>query len=185
MTALELSHEMIRAVVRTGDTVVDATAGNGHDTVFLAGLAGPAGRVHAFDVQTAAVEATRARLAAAGLAAEVHACGHEQAGAVLDAAGVKMIRAAMFNLGWLPGGDKTRVTQPGTTLAALEALLPRLEAGGRVTLVLYVGHPGGAEEERAIAQWAAALDPGVWSTWHYQRLNLPLRPRLVMIERTS
>ena len=63
-TPVEWAHELVRSRVHAGAWVVDATAGNGHDTLLLANLAGSAGRVFAFDVQTAALEATRARLSA-------------------------------------------------------------------------------------------------------------------------
>ena len=69
----EMAHTLWRAVMRPGDTVVDATMGNGWDTVALARIladldASPAGdaskpgRVVAFDVQEDALTSTRARV---------------------------------------------------------------------------------------------------------------------------
>jgi len=48
---LQYAQQLLKATVEEGDTVVDATAGNGHDTLFLAQLVGDSGQVYAFDVQ--------------------------------------------------------------------------------------------------------------------------------------
>lgn len=120
---------------------VDATAGNGHDTVFLAELAGRTGHVYAFDVQTAALGATRNRLEAAGLADRVtliHA-GHENlAGLVPECT----VTAILFNLGFLPGIDKKTATHAETTLAALRAAVRLLGEHGVLSVHLYTGHSG-------------------------------------------
>ena len=74
------AHDWISRVVFPGDAVVDATAGNGHDTVFLARLAGPSGQVHAFDVQEEAIRATRERLEKEGLltpSVRLHLASHD------------------------------------------------------------------------------------------------------------
>ena len=55
----QIAHEAIAAVLHDGDTTIDATAGNGHDTLMLARLVGESGRVIAFDVQSDAIIATR------------------------------------------------------------------------------------------------------------------------------
>ncbi len=150
---LGMARALVAGWVRAGDTVVDATVGNGHDTLFLARLAGPGGRVIGYDVQPTALATTRARLAAAGLAAELHLGSHA---AMLDdvPAGVA---AVMFNLGYLPGGDKRVTTRSAETLAALAAALELVRVGGGITLVCYPGHPGGAEEAAAVGAWAAGL----------------------------
>ena len=56
---LDKAHDAVRAVVREGDTTIDATVGNGWDTVFLARLVGPTGRVIGLDVQADALENAR------------------------------------------------------------------------------------------------------------------------------
>jgi predicted methyltransferase len=152
------AHREVAAVLRSGELAVDATAGNGHDTVFLAERVGPAGRVLAFDIQAAAIEATRARLAAAGLA--------ERVGLVLGSHGdlaehvaPGTVAAAMFNLGYFPGGDHGVITRRAETLRALDAALLALRPGGILTVVCYPGHPGGEEESEAVVDWSAALDP--------------------------
>ena len=62
LNSLGLTHAFLADRVRPGDFCIDATAGNGHDTVFLCSLVGETGRVLAFDIQPPAVENTNARL---------------------------------------------------------------------------------------------------------------------------
>ena len=66
----------------------------------------------------------------------------------------------MFNLGYLPGGDKNRTTGISTTLAALEASFMLLTTGGRITILAYTGHPGGQEETEAVKEWVRGLPAG-------------------------
>lgn len=76
---LPFAHQLLRSRLQAGDAALDGTAGNGHDTLLLAECVGETGRVWAFDVQQQALDATRARLAAAGVAERVTliAAGHE------------------------------------------------------------------------------------------------------------
>lgn len=165
-------------VVRPGDRVVDATVGNGHDTLFLAGLVGPAGEVTGFDVQEQALARTRERLEAAGTGARVTllAAGHETMAAHV-APGVA---AVMFNLGWLPGGDHAHTTTLAMTLQALHAAWQLLRAGGLLTVVAYPGHPGGSDELAAAEAWAATLDPAL-ARVRVARVHNTRRPAPVLL----
>ncbi len=165
-----------------GGLAVDATTGNGHDTVFLARLVGESGQVIAFDIQQAALDQTRKRLAAAGLEERVRFVlnSHEHAEAYIQGS----ISAAMFNLGYLPGGDQHLTTLPETTLKALAILLDKLKPGGIVTLVVYTGHAGGYEEKEAVLDFCSRLDQQRYTALHYQMINQAnLPPSLVVIER--
>jgi hypothetical protein len=142
---------------------VDATAGNGHDTVFLAQHVLPGGRVVAFDVQQEAIEATRRQIEngksemgdSQGIT--LHHAGHERMAELLPAEMRGELRAVMFNLGYLPGGEKTLITRVDTTLSALEQALEWLAGDGVLTVVVYPGHQGGREEADAVEHWMAAL----------------------------
>ena len=103
--------------LRPGDVVVDATMGNGHDTLFLSQCISPGGRVFAFDVQASALEETRKRIPQE-MSTLFHA-GHETMAQNIPAELHGRIAAVMFNLGYLPGSDKTCITRTETTLAAL------------------------------------------------------------------
>ena len=164
------AHDWISRVVLPGDTVVDATAGNGHDTVFLARLAGPSGHVHAFDVQEEAIRSTRERLEAAGLftsAIHLHPASHDRLAELVSGP----VKAIVFNLGYLPGGDKKTVTRTGSTLAALEQAAALAAPNGRLSVMCYPGHEGGDTEAEAVEAFLSRLPHHSWRTGKYQLLN--------------
>lgn len=184
MRATEVAHLLVRQSVRAGDWVVDATVGNGHDTALLAELVGPTGRVIGFDIQEAAMAATAERVDNAPQVTLVHA-GHETLAEhmVADGAADGRLAAVMFNLGYLPGAPRTITTGAETTLAGLEQALAQLRLHGLITLVLYPGHLGGAEEADAVRSFAQGL-PQDFAVIHYARINsLRPAPELLAIER--
>lgn len=146
----QLAQDRVAAIVQAGDVVVDATVGNGFDTVFLAERVSPTGTVYGFDVQAAAIQATQKRLEAAGLRnVELLSTSHAEYRQNVDRA----VTAAMFNLGYLPRSDHRIVTQAETTIAALQQIHERLLPGGIITVLAYRGHEGGPEEAAAVEKW--------------------------------
>ena len=149
-----MAQELWQQVVQPGDCVVDATCGRGHDTAWLAQAVGPSGTVHAFDIQPAAIEATRQLVAsslpqeAAGPAVHYHQASHVE---MLQRVGSGCARVVAFNLGYLPGGDQETTTTEGSTLAALQAACFVLQPGGLCTALCYTGHPGGPPAPAAAA----------------------------------
>ena len=63
----------------------------------------------------------------------------------------------MFNLGYQPGGDRSVITRPETSLIALQSALDLIEAGGVLTAVIYPGHQGGRVEAEEILAWARSI----------------------------
>lgn len=155
-----LAHDLLRPIIRPGDQVVDATVGNGHDTGFLAECVGESGRVLGLDVQESAIRVTRSRLDQAGLGGRVELiqAGHERLEHLLPETMWGRLRAAMFNLGYLPGGDHNLITRPETTLTALSVARSHLLPGGLISVMIYRGHAGGDEENRAIEEWLERSD---------------------------
>ena len=155
-------HDTLRDHLVAGDRVIDATMGNGHDTLMLARLVAPNGRVAAFDIQPAAVENTRQRLTDAGLLDSVtlHLVSHDHLLTTLGPDWPGRVAAATFNLGYLPGGDKSLITRARTTVAALDQTLGTLRPGGLLSLMLYRGHPGADDETAAVRQWLTQLPEG-------------------------
>lgn len=184
--ATELAHLVIRQAVQPGDLVIDATVGNGHDTLLLAELVGPSGRVIGFDIQETALEAARERTSGYRQVTLVHA-GHENLAHHLTVPGdaERGLTAVMFNLGYLPGAPKDIVTCADTTLAALEQAVDLVAVRGLVTLVLYPGHPGGEEEATAVREYVARLGDG-FAVTQYARINSARpAPELLVIERLA
>jgi len=165
-----LAQHLLRGAIGAGDLAIDATAGNGHDTQFLAECVGVEGRVLAFDVQAVAIAAARARLAAAGLAQRVEFFQESHA-AMAPRAAPGAVAAVMFNLGYLPGADHRVVTQTAVTLMGLECSVTLLKPGGVLSVVCYPGHPGGEVEAAAVEQWFATRAGRGWRVARYGALG--------------
>ena len=174
---LEMAHDFLAQVITKEDIVVDATMGNGHDTLFLAKLAK---QVYAFDIQEQALEKTSQRLQEAGLTnAELILQGHETVDQF-----VTEVKAAIFNLGYLPSADKSIITQPQTTLDALDKLCHMLVKGGRIAIMIYYGHEGGDIEKDAVMDFVSQLPQQEYTATIYRTLNqINNPPFLVMIEK--
>ena len=156
LSAVTLCHELLAARLRPGGLYVDATCGNGHDTLFLCGLAGENGRVLGLDIQPAAVEATNRRLAAAGFGGVGRAvlCGHENLLMLVEPGTADCV---LFNFGWLPGADHAVHSGTATTLPALRAACTALRPGGVLAAVLYSGSVIGSGEKQAALDFFRSL----------------------------
>lgn len=141
----------LKEALREGAYGVDATVGNGYDTLFLAHEVGPQGHVLGFDVQKVALTNATEMLRFAGLLNRVTLvlASHEELRRYLPPG--QQITVAMFNLGYLPRGDRRIITRPPSTLTALSTVLTHLELAGRVTILSYRGHGGGEEEYLALS----------------------------------
>jgi hypothetical protein len=178
----DLAHLIVGAALTPGDWAIDATVGNGHDTAFLADCVGATGRVFGFDVQAQAIAATQNRLGSWPSVALLHH-SHAEMALHLPPEGLGRIGAVMFNLGYLPGGDKTIITSAETTLSAIRLALGLLRIRGVVTIIVYPGHSGGRAEADAIREYVDQLDTK-FAVSRHMRLGAdrPV-PELLVIER--
>ena len=176
---LHMAHAFLDEILTDQDLAVDGTMGNGHDTLFLAQRAG---KVVAFDIQEQALNTTAEKLEKAGLTnAQLALKGHESLDQFVD-----QCKAAIFNLGYLPSADKSVITLPETTLQAIKKVLDRLVVGGRLAIMIYYGHEGGAVEKDAVLDFVSQLDQTVFTAMLYKPLNqVNTPPFLVMIERIN
>ncbi|MCQ8106391.1 methyltransferase domain-containing protein [Methylomonas sp. SURF-2] len=188
ISLLETAHDLVGACLQGGDAVIDATVGNGHDTAFLAEAVGAGGHVYGFDIQAKALHSTRQRLQQFGLAARVtlFEASHADMLRLIPEPLHGRIKAVMFNLGYLPGADKSLITQTGSTLRAMDAARHLLAAPGIVTVLAYPGHAGGDEETRCLTAWLGQLDSRRFSVETlYSHHHQESAPRLFVIKQTA
>ncbi|MCH2209750.1 MAG: FAD-dependent oxidoreductase [Fuerstiella sp.] len=146
----QVAQNRMASVLSHGDVVIDATVGNGFDTCFLSAHVGPAGHVYGFDIQHQAIQATQKRLNAAQLTnVKLLSYSHAEISRHVTTS----VSGAMFNLGYLPRGDHSIVTQADSTITALKQLQQLLKPGGMITVLAYRGHEGGPEETGAVESW--------------------------------
>lgn len=178
--AMPYSHDLLAEIVVPGDTVVDATVGNGHDTEFLATLVGSSGKVIGFDVQETAIAHTTQRLAEKNLLSQttLYQQGHETLEDILSTN--ETVKAAIFNLGYLPKSDKSIITTGKTTTKALDTLLECLEKAGRIILVVYYGHEGGVAEKEAVLNYVKKIPQEDFNVLSYQFINQKNSPPILI-----
>ena len=155
LNTLGLAHDFLRRQVKPGAVCIDATAGRGRDTALLCRLAGPAGRVLAFDIQADAVRQTRKLLEQEGLTAEVIQDSHAN---MEQYAAPETVDCIVFNFGRLPGGDPHIFTVAESSIAAIDAGIRLLKPGGVLSLSLYYGGANGYDERDAILAHLRTLD---------------------------
>ena len=139
LPALAFARQLIEGRLKNGGRALDGTAGNGRDTLFLAQLAGGSGKVWAFDIQAQALSNTAGLLRENGVEGQVEliAASHADLADYVR----EPLDAAMFNFGYLPGGDKTVTTKADSSVRAMQATAALLAEGGLLTAVVYSGHP--------------------------------------------
>lgn len=159
----DIAHQAWLPFLAPGAWVIDATAGNGLDTEYLARAVAPDGRVFAFDIQADALATTAERLARSGLLDRVtliradHASMRNQ----LPCSSGARMSLICFNLGYLPSGDHHITTRPESTLPALHEALLLLAPQGALSVMVYRGHDGGREEATAVETFMQTL-PAPW-----------------------
>ena len=168
--------------VKEGDLCIDATMGNGNDTLLLSRLCGKKGHVLAFDIQNTALLHTKERLEKenADPNYELFLDSHVNMG---NYAAPETVSCIVFNFGYLPGGDHSLATKADSSIQALTESLNLLKKGGILMLCIYSGGDSGFEERDALLNWLRELNPKAYlviKTEYYNRPNHPPIPVLVI-----
>jgi methylase protein len=164
---IKIAHQLLRQLAKEGDVLVDATMGNGQDTLFLSQLVGESGCVYAFDIQIAALTRTRKLLQHHGAYnVELIHDSHIYFSLYFTSA-----KAFIYNLGYLPGGDKNITTEAENTLFSIQLALQLLETQGLIALVVYPGHKAGHYEANCIKHRLQNLSQQDYQVLHYQFIN--------------
>ena len=175
LNTVGLAHHFIKQYVKDGDFCIDATAGRGHDTVFLCRLVGEQGCVTAFDIQQDALNSTDSLLRESGL--------RDRARLILDShenmeqyVRQETISCITFNFGYLPGGDHSVCTHAETSIPAIQAGLRLLKDGGIMSLCIYYGGDTGFEEKNELLQYLKTIDSRRFTVVTAEFSNRPNNP---------
>ncbi|MDX5476428.1 MAG: 16S rRNA (cytosine(1402)-N(4))-methyltransferase [Bacillaceae bacterium] len=170
---LPYSKKLLQLSLSEGDVAIDATVGNGHDTLFLSQLVGKTGHVYGFDIQKEAINNVHKLLKEKECDHNVTLIldSHSKAINYVEEKHAGTIKGAVFNLGYLPGGDKTIVTVAESTVQAIEQIFNLMASGGLIVIVVYHGHPEGKLEKDHLIQYVSSLDQKLASVLQYRFLN--------------
>ena len=183
---LDLARSYYCDLLEDNDVIIDATCGNGHDTLYLAQTC-PTATIYALDILPIAIELTKAHLQE-NLPQErlknihlVNSC-HSNFPEVIPPSSVKLI---VYNLGYLPGfGNKKLTTMVKTTVNSLQKALTLIKKGGAISVSLYPGHEEGKNESDALIEMSKDLDPKHWNVCHHQWINRQKAPSLLFIQKS-
>jgi len=184
---IDLAHRYWREVLAEGDTVIDATCGNGHDTLFLAesSLATGLCRIYSLDLQFDAIKKAKEYIYSKlqdDVCDNIHFV--QQCHAVFPKEITKhSVKLVIYNLGYLPGGDKSITTNVDSTLQSVNSAMDLLVDGGVISITCYPGHPEGEREQDALVDLLRNLDPTVWSCCHHRWCNRNKSPSLLLIQK--
>lgn len=169
-----------------GDVVIDATCGNGYDTLFLAKivLSDESGYIYGYDIQSKAIENTRALLEKVLTAEQLKntTLFHKSHISFSDIPKNHPIKLIVYNLGYLPGGDKTLTTKATDALISLSSALDRISSDGVISIMCYPGHLEGKKEQEQIESFCAKLPSNQWKVSHYYQDNRAIAPSFIWIE---
>lgn len=183
-----MAHSYWSQILQPGDTAVDATSGNGHDTLFLAErvLTPTKGTLYAFDIQSDALEQTRKRIEEAlpQCAHRLHLLqqSHENFPEEFHHNAIKLF---VYNLGYLPGANKAMTTLTTSTVNSVDAACALVAFGGLISITCYPGHPEGAMEEQALLELVEKLDKTVWNVCHHRWVNREKSPSLLLLQKNQ
>lgn len=178
---LELQKKFILMHLGEGDTAVDFTMGNGHDTEFLSKTVGESGKVYAFDIQSRAIDNTKKHLKESGCPGNytLLQVSHDRAREFIDS----KIKAGMFNLGYMPGsGNKKLTTMRKTTMPAVERAISMLDRDAILLIAVYPGHAEGEAEGKELIEYLGTLDRRLYMVAQFRMLNSPSSPFFMIVE---
>lgn len=169
VNTLKIANDIMDKHVKIGDIVLDCTVGNGNDTLRLAKLVGDKGKVYGFDIQKIALDITSRILTCEKLDNRVELIrdSHENIDLYIN----NKLDFIIYNLGYLPKGDKSIKTKSSTTLISLEKSLELLNDNGLILITSYIGHEGGLDEKEEVEDMLSKLDQKYFNVIKYKFVN--------------
>lgn len=170
---LDFVRNIISKRIKESDVCVDATCGRGNDTLFLAKLAK---KVYAFDIQKEAINSSKELLKEYDNVVFIND-SHENVNDYVT----EEINVAMFNLGYLPKGDKNITTKSNTTISSIDKVIKKLEVRGIVSIVCYPGHPEGYRESMELLEYLRNINQKEYDIIRYDFINQINNPPFALI----
>ncbi|OEH84786.1 16S rRNA (cytosine(1402)-N(4))-methyltransferase [Desulfuribacillus stibiiarsenatis] len=188
LPVIQFSHQLVATKLQSGGHAVDATAGNGNDSLFMLNHMKKNAHLYIFDIQEQALNNTKEKIIhkfgtqeIINANRKIHflCTGHEN----LKRHVHSKVKVIMFNLGYLPGSDVSIITKPNTTLEAIESGLELLETSGLISVVLYPGHDGGDKEANLVSEYVTKLNSYDYGVILYKQMNKEKSPFFIGIEK--
>lgn len=185
---LDLAHLYWERLLEKGDFAIDATCGAGNDTLKLGQILWNkgGGEVIGIDIQDEAILRTN-RLLQENLPVESLSHIHLYRQSHIDfplIANECTIKLIIYNLGYLPKGNKQLTTMTTSTLESVKKALTLIKPGGALCITCYPGHAEGAIEEIALLEMTKALCPTVWNVCYHCFQNRLASPSLILIQKS-
>lgn len=174
---IPFAHNKVKEVISELDIVIDATCGNGHDTLFLSKLAG---KVYAFDIQEEAIKSTETLLKEQNIknVTLIH-----DSHISFQKHNIQNPKVIMYNLGYLPGSDQTVTTMADSTIQSIKDGLDILLIKGLISITVYPGHEEGLQESRDLESFVSSLPSSHYNVLKYKMLNKNKSPYNILIEK--
>lgn len=171
---ISISRLILKDKIKAGDVVLDATLGNGLDTIYLAGLVSESGLVYGFDIQEQAIKKTEEKLVGP-IRDRVRLIrdGHENIDKYFKPS---TLDAGIYNLGYLPKGDKSITTKLDTTIRSIDLLRTLLKPGGLCLISAYPGHEAGFYECIGLDSYLKNLNQRDFNVFRIDMLNQKNKP---------
>lgn len=185
---LEMARHYWQSVVKPGDTVIDATCGNGQDTLTLCNLVFDeknAGSIYAIDIQPQALINTKSLLEKHVSPATLSNIQFLQQCHTILPHLPESVKLIVYNLGYLPRDNKECTTTAESTLQSLTAAMPLIQPNGAISLMFYPGHLEGEQEEKLILEFVSTLDRTKWICCHHRWVNRLRSPSFLFMKKTS
>lgn len=181
-TTTQLAMYITSGYIEEGDILVDATCGNGYDTLNLAKKC-PA-KLYAFDIMDQAILNTRQLLMTNGYQSRLDdgsiqlICdSHENIDFYIN----QPVKAFTFNLGYLPGGNKNITTSNSSTVIAVKKALNLLDTNGLICITMYSGHDEGKDEKETLLNISASLDSKKYHAAYINMINQKNNPPEILL----
>lgn len=178
----EITQQIWKELVKPGDIVIDATLGGGNDTLFLTRLLQGKGILYAYDIQERALEKSK-ELIYKELTENEHKIIQFRLLSHVSFHDIPKANLIVYNLGYLPGGDKSLTTQWQTTLESLKSAMEICEIKGAISITCYIGHEEGQKEHKALLEFVKKLPKNEWGSLHLHWENRDLAPELFLLFR--